>query len=536
MQGTKAHQSKLFYGFSLEAVVPKDDFYRRLEQAVDLSWVRSKVAHRYAAIGRPSIDPEVIVKIELIAYLEGITSERQLMRQVHDRLSLRRYLGYDIDEVVPDHSTLSKARDLLGRELFQEVFAYSVRLCQAAGMVGGLHVSGDRTLVKANAALDSLEPRGVHQTPEQFVEHLFVDNPVPKDEPTTAHITALTERFDYPAQLPLDADAPTDDAPASAQAVPAVPVKAKAADGPAVDKAKVEGKDAKSAPSNATHVSRTDPEAKIICRQGLAPMLAYSAEVWTDARQGVITYADATYATMAEHETVVRAVGYQREALGLPVAVVSADKGYGQGRLYRQLEAAGIVGFIPHHKNENPASAAGLFKPEVFAYDGERGVYRCPNGCELGYVGLKVEWPRLRRVWRADARDCRSCELHAKCTKAKGGRELKISAYQSYYEEMDRRLLGPGARLAATVRRTGPEPRFGQGKRWQGLGRAKYRGLDKVRGQVLLTAAAQNLRKYVNWIWHKGQGEGRIKAAEIKQCLLSLLPALHLPRPGLFLC
>jgi hypothetical protein len=265
-------------------------------------------------------------------------------------------------------------------------------------------------------------------------------------------------------------------------------------------------------------------------------MLAYSAEVWTDARQGIITSADAVLATTAEHETVPRAMVYQREVLGLPLAMVSADKGYGQGRLYRQLDEAGIRGFIPHHKNGNPASVAGRFGPEQFTYDSERGVYTCPNGCELSYAGLKVEWPRLRRVWRADRQDCRACAVRAACTRATGGRALKISAYHSYYEEMDARLRGPGARLAAIARRTGPEPRFAQGKQWQGLGRAKYRGLEKVRGQVLLTAAAQNFKKYVNWVWRTGQGAGKAKAASPHNALDSSCWLPTLSHEGLLLC
>jgi transposase len=152
MLGKKTFQAKLYYGLSLQDLVSQDDFYRKLELAVDLSWVRPMVAHHYSDIGRPSIDPEVFAKIELIGYIEGIIHERELMRQIHDRLSLRRYIGYDLDEQVPDHSTLSKTRDLLGISLCQEILDRSVRLCEAAGMVGGVHICADRSLVKANAS------------------------------------------------------------------------------------------------------------------------------------------------------------------------------------------------------------------------------------------------------------------------------------------------------------------------------------------------------------------------------------------------
>lgn len=622
MLGRKSRQPKLFYGFSIEDSVRQDDFYRKLEKAVDLSWVTEKVAHCYSDIGRPSIDPEVFVKIELIAYLEGITFERELMRQIHDRLSLRRYIGYDIDEAVPDHSTISKLRDLLGEELIQEIMDFSVRLCKAAGMVGGIHVSADRTLMRANASLDkSLEPRIVHQTPEQFVRQVFAENPVTAEEPEVrAAVISLLERPGYPTPLPLgpevpiyralvpeaepvnpdasaqeqceprpveDTTRPAQDTTQSAQsqgkaspaggqtalnpgeesvhaeaaedkietqaadaqsggerpedeansmerqsgAKPAEekskPIAGKSETKSATDKTKSKRKGGRPAPTNATHVSRTDPDAKITRRPDVPAMLAYSGEFFTDSRCGVITFANGWPATVAEHETVMTALCYQRTELDLPVAVISADRGYGVGRLYRDLKAEDVVAFIPHHKNEPPE---GMFTLDQFKYDAEKEAYRCPNGCELQYAGVKVEWPRVRHVFRAQRNDCTACPQRAKCTKAagNGGRELKISAYQPEYEEMDRRLGGQGGHLAAVARRVGPEPRFGQGKRWQGLGQAKYRGLAKVRGQVLLTAAAQNFKKYVRWIYRKGSGVGKAKMLEARQNASSLSVV---PRP-----
>ncbi|MCL4465399.1 MAG: transposase [Chloroflexi bacterium] len=503
MQGKKVSQSKLFFRFSLEDAVPADDFYRELEKAVDLSWIGPKVAHCYSDIGRPSIDPEVIVKIELIGYLEGITSERALMRQIADRLSPRRYIGYDIDEAVPDHSTLSKARDLLGRDLFQEVFAYSVRLCQAAGMVGGLRVSGDRTLVKANASLDSLEPRLVPYSPQGFLERLYAQNPAPGPEP--APVIALSEQPDYPTLLPVAADTAL---PPISPATPPTPV----------DFASGQVGDAGSSPAtakpllgNATHVSASDPEATLVARPDVKPMLAYSAEPWSDARAGVITHADAFTAATPEHTTATRALIQQRGEFGLALATMAYDKGCGQGRLYRQWREFGIVAFVPHQKYVNSTSGPGLYELKDFAYDAQRNVYVCPGGKELKYSCLKARWPTAGHVWQAKPSDREACASRAKCTKASRYRNLKVGIYQPYYETMDARLAGPGARLAAIARRAGPEAKFAEGKQWQGLDRAKYRGPHKFKGQVLLTAAAQNIKKYVKWIWRKTKGAGHAR-------------------------
>lgn len=506
MQGKKSRQAKLFYGFSLEQAVPPDDFYRKLERGVDLAWVGPRVAHCYSAIGRPSVDPEVIVKIELIAYLEGITSERALMRQIADRLSLRRYLGYDLDEALPDHSTLSKARDLLGRDLFQAVFDYSVRLCQAAGMVGGLHVSGDRTLVKADASLDSMERRLVAYSPAEFLERRYADNPVAEDQPSQpAPVLSVTQQPGYPTPLPLDQAGEPARSPTEAEP-PASP-------GEGATAGKPKGREGTQEPvlSNATHVSRTDPEATLVARASLPPMLAYSAEVWSDARAGVITHADAFTGVTPEHTTALGALERQRHGLGLPLATMAYDKACGQGRLYRQLAQFGIVAFVPHQKYVNASSGPGLFALDDFVYDAAGDVYQCPGGCALrAQPHLRVNWPWVSQVWQAKPSDCKPCPMRPQCTKAARYRRLQVNLYQPEYEAMDARLAGPGARLAAIARRTGPELKFAQGKRWQGLSRAKYRGLHKFKGQVLLSAAAQNIKKYVKWTWQKTKGAGRL--------------------------
>lgn len=123
---------------SLEDLVPADHFYRRLDAAIDLSFARELVKSRYAStMGRPSIDPVVFFKLHLIMFFEGIRSERQLMETVHLNLAHRWYIGYDLDEPVPDHSSLSKIRDRYGVEVFQQFFEAVVERCIQAGLIWG---------------------------------------------------------------------------------------------------------------------------------------------------------------------------------------------------------------------------------------------------------------------------------------------------------------------------------------------------------------------------------------------------------------
>src|SRR5690242_19710080 len=146
-------------GVSLDDLVPPDHFSRHLERTLDLAFVRDLVGGTYAGIGRPSIDPVVFFKLQLILFFEGLRSERQLMRVAADRLSLRWYLGYGLSEPLPDHSSLTRTRERYGPEVFRLFFEAVVEQCVAAGLVWGRELFVDSTEVAANASPDSLRPR-----------------------------------------------------------------------------------------------------------------------------------------------------------------------------------------------------------------------------------------------------------------------------------------------------------------------------------------------------------------------------------------
>ncbi len=144
---------------SLDGLVPQGHFYRHLERTLDLAFVRDLVRDAYADIGRPSIDPVVFFKLQLILFFEGLRSERQLMRMVADRLSLRWYVGYALPERLPDHSSLTRIRERYGVAVFRRFFEAVTEQCVAAGLVWGQERSIDSTDVAANASIDSLQPR-----------------------------------------------------------------------------------------------------------------------------------------------------------------------------------------------------------------------------------------------------------------------------------------------------------------------------------------------------------------------------------------
>jgi transposase len=164
---------------SVESSVPKDHFYRHLHRVLDLSSVRDLAAGCYASGGRPSIDPEVFFRLQLMMFFAGIRSERQLLEQARYNLAMRWYAGYNLDESLPDHSSLSKIRTCLGLPIFRRFFETITEQCIQAGLVWGEELIFDATKVRANASLDSLIPR-LHLLTE---EHLAQLEPV--DPPTT---------------------------------------------------------------------------------------------------------------------------------------------------------------------------------------------------------------------------------------------------------------------------------------------------------------------------------------------------------------
>src|ERR1700694_4747931 len=159
MMGTKERSFAPLVNVSVEDLVPADHFYRHLECTLDLSFVREFVQETYAGGGRPSIDPIVFFKLQLIMFFEDIRSERLLMRHAADRLSVRWYLGCDLGEALPDHSSLTRIRTRYGVEVFRRFFEKIVEQCQAAGLVWGKELYFDGTKVAANASMDSVKPR-----------------------------------------------------------------------------------------------------------------------------------------------------------------------------------------------------------------------------------------------------------------------------------------------------------------------------------------------------------------------------------------
>ena len=176
MQGKKQYTEKLFTSFQLSNHVPADNFYRRLKGALDLQWLYKSTQKYYGREGQQSIDPVVFFKLILVGYLENLNSDRKIIEHSKLRLDILFFLGYDLDEELPWHSTLSRTRQLYGEEVFKELFTIVLSLCVKKQMLSGRRQAIDSAYVKANASMDSLVETQIIEDGEHYLEELQHDD------------------------------------------------------------------------------------------------------------------------------------------------------------------------------------------------------------------------------------------------------------------------------------------------------------------------------------------------------------------------
>jgi transposase len=208
MMGTKEWAFRPLPPATLEDLVPQDHFYRHLERTLDLGFVRDLVRDAYAEAGRPSIDPIVFFKLQLVLFFEGLRSERQLIETASLNRAHRWYLGYALDEALPDHSSLTRIRQRLGIDIFQRLFEKIVDLCQEAGLVWGRALYFDATKVEANAGIPSLIPRFYYDA-TTHVDDLFENDASDEVLPADADLPLGI----VPLPIDPDSESPADDPP-----------------------------------------------------------------------------------------------------------------------------------------------------------------------------------------------------------------------------------------------------------------------------------------------------------------------------------
>ena len=439
MMGQHDRSEALFYYFRREDQVPENHLLRLIEKHISFAFVRERLQESYSEIGRPSIDPELLLRILLIGYLYGVTSERKLVEELRMHLAWRWYTGLSFDQEIPHHSTFSKNRHGRFQEskLFEQLFEEIVRQCVEVGLVQGKQLSVDGSFVEANAAKQSRIPRQqlaeaaqVNQTVRQYLVELEQQNP--PEEPVHQQ----------------------------------------------------------------DQVSTTDPDATYATKGGTPARLGYYDNYLVDNHSCVIVGVQATAARMSQ-ETVAAQAMITRftQWQGREPESVAADTTYGNGEFLQWLADRSITPYMRtrdsvHRKNYR------LYGPERFTYQPESNSYRCPAGQQLNYGGHNAR--NRTYVYIGTRSRCGGCSQKAQCTPG----PLKYLAIHMHEPTRQRaRELANTPEFATAQReRKKVEALFAELKNQIGLRRLRLRRMKFVREQFFLAAAAQNIKRLVRFL------------------------------------
>lgn len=479
MMGTKDRNFQpLPDNVSLEDLVPKDNFYRSVEEHLDLSFVREMVKDCYADMGRPSVDPIVFFKLQLVLFFEDLRSERQLMRVVADRISLRWFIGYDLHEKLPDHSSLTRIRERYGLSAFRLFFERIVEMCVDAGLVWGKELYFDATKVEADASLESIAPR------------FFVET----------HLTELFEADAYtvesgvePARsLPVSVAASTPDELAAANAERHNWIDE---EGPQNREVRDRGYQRISD----YKASRTDPDSSLMHRSKGDSHLGYHTHYVVDGGKArVILQALVTPSEVMENQPMLDLLWRSTFRWKIRPRQVTGDTTYGTLHNITAIEQAGIRAYVPlsDYDGRRP-----FFGKNDFLYDPERNVYVCPQGQLLRFANHLHTYRAAR--YQADAATCNACPVKSQCTTSSHGRTLRRSLDEVYFERVRAYHDTEPYKKALRKRKVWVEPLFAEAKEWHGMVRFRLRRLWKVNIEALLIATGQNIKRLLTFGIHR---------------------------------
>ena len=482
MRGTKLRNFAPLPDLSLEGLIPKDNFYRRLQEELDLSFVRELVKDCYAPSGRPSVDPEVFFKLELVLFFEGLRSERQLMTIAADRLSIRWYIGYDLNELLPDHSTLTRIRERYGVEIFQRFFERIVELCIEAGFVWGKELYFDATKVEADASVESVRPR---LTVEEHLSELFpkeLDEPESLDNPPKEELPQnVTPLRDYPSGRSERGGAETD-----------VERRDWLSTNGRQQREVSRGSYKRQADSKA---STTDPDASMMQRAGRSTHPGYHVHYVVDGGKArVILEVLVTPSEVMENQPMLDLLWRSCFRWRIRPRQVTGNTTYGTVENIKAIEDAGIHAYLPL---PDFGKRTPFFGKNEFVYDTKRDVYICPQGKDLRRFTL-VNRDKVVK-YKADPAVCNACPLKSKCTKSSSGRHVSRSFDEDYLDMVRAYHLTEPYKKAIRKRKVWVEPMFAEAKCWHGLRRFRLRRLERVNIEALLTAAGQNLKRLLTF-------------------------------------
>ena len=432
--GQQDPQKELFsYNIDLDRRVRADNPLRQVAAVIDFTFARQEVAHTYGIKGNVSVDPAVILKLMFLLFYDNVASERQLMRILAERLDYLWFLGYGLDQEIPDHSVLSKARARWGNEVFEQLFVRTISACVAAGLVSGNKIHLDGSLIAANASRDSV----VKTSPEL--------------------VAALKTVYREQA-------------------------------------AKLEEPSGEGGPVNQTHLSTTDPEAELAAKKGQASRPSYKEHRAVDNAHGVITAQKLTGGSVSEDTQMMDLVEQHESHTLCAVRTVVADSQYGTVKNFLACQDRGLTAHMADlsTSQQQGGQRTKFFGQHQFIYDPQQDIYHCPAGQTLKrwqHRPDKGGWQ-----YKTSAQVCAQCALRQQCTNSKHGRRVQRLNRQIELDWLRAQSASPAARQDRRRRRHLMEGSFADAANCHGFKRARWRGLWRQRVQGHLIAACQNIR------------------------------------------
>jgi transposase len=469
MQGKKEYHEKPIASFRLSQRVPKDNFYRRLKALLDLQWLYEATKKYYGSEGHKSIDPVVFFKLILIGYLENLLSDRRIIQTVSLRLDLLYFTGYELNEPLPWHSTLSRTRQLLGEDVFKELFKRVLHQCVSKGMVGGKRQAMDSVHVKANASMDSLREKQILEDGAAYAAALKEDD---EDSDDGADPTVTAAKHTSVQQHHHWKEKTYKGQPGS-------------------------GDQRSRFVSNHTHYSTTDPEARVAVKPGKPRQLNYLGQLSVDTTGHVITSIQADYADRKDSQclpSLLQNAISNLKAQGLKVKEVLCDAGYSSAEALKALKEKHITGFIPNF---------GLYKPERIGFRYYRGgdYYKCSRGVKLPFKRIKSSHDGTCQMkeYRSSATHCSDCPLRGKCIGKSNFKKIEDTVDKHLYDEMHQRMQTSKARHMKKLRQATVEPVIGTLVNFLGMRRVNTRGIKLANKCLLMAAVCYNLKRLLKW-------------------------------------
>lgn len=473
-------QNKLFYtAINLDCRIRKDHILRKIDQYIDFDFIYHEVKASYGDNGNVSVPPPVILKMMLLLVFYNVRSERELIDTIPERLDWLWFLGYDLDNDIPNHSVLSKARNRWGVEAFKAFFERIVWQCVEAGLVDGSKLFMDSSLVKADASNNSV-----------------VDTTKLKRYLNKSYQVLEARLEEENKALPSDKNAP------------------------------------KSGDVNKKHISTTDPDASVVRRGHGRSKLQYQVHRGVDGKNEIITATEVTSGEVHESHCMNSLLDQHHQNTGKSADTVVADKKYGTVDNYLSSYDRGINSHFQslEFTSRGTGRQKGIFSKEDFVFHPESNTFTCPAGKTLAL--RKYNKTRSHYEYICPKSICNKCHLKAQCTRSKTGRTLKRHIRQDDLDLMLNQANSKQSIKDIKTRQHLMERSFANAERY-GFKQARWRRLWRVQIQEYLTAAIQNIKTLIN----KKHKTSTIAALEVKVATRnsceSIKPACNRPF-GLF--